>query len=319
MCQSFLSALIGLVLVACSSTPSTDDAGVDGGTTPGDPNVQVGAFTVRVPGESAGTGNVSVVGKVYDGPTPQLLIWQASSESGTCKLLKPRVPFCAASCGGSAACVENDTCQNYPAAKSVGVVKVTGIRTNLGASEFSMSPVASGYQPPAGVSLPSDAVSEGNAIRISAAGDAYAPFTLEAKGIASLSLNNSSIPVAENQAVSLTWPAAQASTGSRVKVRLDISHHGGSKGKIECDAPDTGSFEIPAGMVTELLALGVAGFPTIIVTRQTVASATIVPGRVDLIIASEVERAVSIAGLESCTSDADCTPPKKCQADLTCK
>lgn len=317
MRQPSVLALAASVLIACSSDLSTNDAGVYEGTTPGDPNVRVGAFSVRVPGDSA--DNTSVLGKVYDGPTPQALIWETSSELGGCKLLTPRVPLCSASCGGSAACVENDTCQDYPVAKSVGVVTVTGIRIDSGGSEFSMSPIANNYQPPAVISLRSNAVREGDTIRFSAAGGAYPPFRLEAKGVASLSLSNTSIPVAENQAVSLTWPAALASTGSRIKVSLDISHHGGTKGKIECDAPDTGALEIPARMVTELLTLGVAGFPTIIVTRQTTGSATIVPGRVDLIIASEVERAVSIAGLESCTGDAECTPPKKCQADLTCK
>ncbi len=312
-----LSAVATTIFIACSSAQSSHDAGVDAGTISGDPNVQVGAFVVRVPSET-GSPNVAVVGKVYDGPTPQLLVWETSSESGACKLLKPRVPFCSTACGGSAACIENETCQNYPAAKSVGVVTVTGIETNSGA-EFSMSPVANTYQPPADISLPSNAVSEGDTIRFSAAGGAYAPFTLEAKGIAPLSLTNPSIPVAENQAVSLSWPSAQASTGSRVKVKLDISHHGGSKGKIECDAPDTGALEIPAPLVTQLLALGVAGFPTIISTRQTVGSATIAAGRVDLIVSSEVERAVSIAGLESCSSDAECTLPKKCQPDLTCQ
>lgn len=310
-----LGLFAGGLLAACSPLPSANDGGPDGGSTPGDPNVQVGAFTVRVPGAGATPATVTVAGKVYDAPTPALIIWELASESGGCKLLEPRVPFCSTSCGGSAVCVEDDTCQKYPVAKSVGTVTVSGV----GGAEFSMSPVANTYQPPAGTTLSATAVTEGSTVRFTTAGGTYVPFTLEAKGIASLSLNAGSIPVAANQPVTLRWPAAQASADSRIAVKLDISHHGGTKGKIECTADDTGSLEIPAAMVTELLALGVAGFPTIIVTRQTIGSAVIAPGRVDLIIASEIEIAVTIAGLESCTSDAQCSGSKKCQADLTCQ
>jgi hypothetical protein len=311
-----LNLLAALAIAACSSNMPAENGAGDGGTTSPNAGVQVGAFTVRVP--ASGTVEpVSVVGKVFDGETPQLVVWETASESGACKLLKPRVPFCAASCGGSAACVENNTCRNYPAAQDVGVVTATGIRTSSGASEFSMSPVANTYQAP--VSLPTDAVREGDTIRFSAAGGAYPPFTLQAKGVGPLSLENASIPLVENQVVRLVWPAAPASIGSSIKVVLDISHHAGTKGKIECDAADIGLLEIPAGLVSQLLALGVAGFPTVVVTRQTVGSATIAPGRVDLTIASAIERAVTIPGLESCTGDAECTPPKRCQTDLTCK
>jgi hypothetical protein len=315
------NVLAALAIAACSSSMPTEN-GTDAGGATSNPGtsptagVQVGAFTVRVP-PSGAVEPVSVVGKVFDGQTPQLIVWETASESGACKLLKPRVPFCATSCGGSAACVENNTCRNYPTAQSVGVVTATGIRTSTGASEFSMSPVANTYQP--SVSLPADAVREGDTIRFSAAGGAYSPFALQAKGVSPLSLENTTIPLLENQVVRLAWPAAPASVGSSIKVTLDISHHAGTKGKIECDAADVGVLEIPSGLVSQLLALGVAGFPTIIVSRQTVGSATIAPGRVDLTISSELERSVTIPGLESCTADAQCTPPKRCQTDLTCK
>lgn len=54
------------------------------------------------------------------------------------------------------------------------------------------------------------------------------------------------------------------------------------RGKIDCDVKDTGSFDIPAAMVDK-------------------------------------QREIQNDGLVSCTEDGDCSPPKKCQADLSCK
>ena len=88
---------------------------------------------------------------------------------------------------------------------------------------------------------------------------------------------------------------------------------------IECDADDTGSLEIAAPLVTELINLGVAGFPTIIVTRKSVGSTTIAQGRVDLIVSSDVEHEVQVSGVTSCTDDMDCPSGQTCQSDLTCK
>lgn len=76
---------------------------------------------------------------------------------------------------------------------------------------------------------------------------------------------------------------------------------------------------IEAAILTELVNLGVAGFPAIAVTRKAVGSTTISPGRVELVVSSEVERAVEIPGLTSCTDDMQCPNGQTCQSDLTCK
>ena len=121
------------------------------------------------------------------------------------------------------------------------------------------------------------------------------------------------------QPLQLTWtPAGQPALG-RIELKLDISHHGGARGKIECDVPDTGSLEIPASQVSGLLALGVAGYPTIVVTRASTATAAVSAGVISLRILSPVERAVDIEGLSSCTKDAECPTGQTCQTDLTCK
>ncbi|MBX3264782.1 MAG: hypothetical protein KIS78_23045 [Labilithrix sp.] len=259
------------------------------------------------------------MGKVFDGPALSEVIWEEARAAGACKLLTPRVPFCSSACGSSAACVEDDVCAAYPAARSAGAVTVDGLRLEDGATTFVMSPVVNGYQPAAGVKLASPAFDEGDAIAIAAAGDYFEPFAIEAKGVAPLTLSSDVVSLEAEQPAKLAWTPPASPGLSTIEVKLDISHHGGTKGKIECAAEDSGALEISAELVTDLLALGVAGFPSVVVTRRAVGSTTIAEGRVDLVVSSSVERPVVVAGLTSCTDDTQCSDGQTCQADLTCK
>ncbi|WP_437588656.1 hypothetical protein [Sorangium sp. So ce1000] len=314
-----------------ASSGGSESSGSTGGSSgsgepTGDPTKLVGAFQVRslpaapsAGGEPEASGSTSLVGKIYDGPTPSQLVWELKAEEGGCQLLTPRVPFCNEPCGGSAVCVEDDTCQPYPAAHSAGEVTVTGLNLTSGAASLVMSPTANNYQPPAGVKLAYPPADEGQVVRLEARGDYFSAFTVEAKGVSPLELLNETIALESGQPVQLEWtPPGQAGI-SRLHVKLDISHHGGTKGMIDCNVEDTGSLALPASLVKQLLDLGVAGFPTIIVTRESVGSTTIPPGRVDLIISSQIEQAVEIAGLTSCNDDSQCPDGQTCQSDLTCQ
>jgi hypothetical protein len=278
-----------------------------------------GTFVVNLVAPVLGAGGretavayTSVFGKVYDAPPVSAVIWTVVDEAGGCRLSTPRVPFCATSCGGSAACVADGRCAAYPRALDLGRIHVAG----LGAGAFDMDQVAGNYQPGAGVALPYPPSREGDPVTISAAGGALGAWSGESRGITPLVFDET--PMLSEQPLRLSWtPPGQAGL-TRMEVKLDISHHGGSKGKIECDVPDTGSLEIAGTQTSRLLALGVAGFPTIVLSR--VASAAVaVPGEVSLRIVSSVERAVEIAGLESCTTGSQCPAGKTCQSDLTCK
>lgn len=329
-----LAAASPLAVVSCSSPSETDGSSSSSSSSSsggnqqdaGDPNVLAGTFQVRlvapVPpadGNPGTPGLTAVLGKIYDGPSPASLIWEEDSKEGACRLLTPRVPFCNTPCGGSAVCVEDDTCQPYPTAHSAGTVTAKGIQTAAGASEFTMKPVANNYQPPADITLKYPGFAEGDIVRMEAAGEFYSAFAVESKGIAQLEVLNSTITLEPNKAVMLTWTAPGKAGISTIHVKVDVSHHGGSKGLIECDTEDTGSLELPAALVTKLLNLGIAGFPTVLITRQSVGSITIAPGRVDLVVSSDIEKAVDIPGLVSCTGTMDCPMGQTCQPDLSCK
>lgn len=300
----------------------TPDALAPDAAPPGDPNVLVGAFQVLMTAAAeatdvspAVTAQTSFVGRVQDGPTPELVQWTQTAAEGPCRLLIPSVPFCGTPCGGSAACVADDVCQPYPTSQDVGTLTVTGIGTGAGEATFTVEAVASNYQR---TGLPFPAFAEGDALRVETSGGAYAPFSLDAHGIAPLALTNAPMRLVTGEPATLTWTAAADPAQSVVLVRLDISHHGGSNGKIECEAPDSGSLTLPGALVDALLALGSAGFPTVITTRRASGSAVIAPGRVDLWVLSSVEQAVEIPGVVSCTADEDCPDGQTCQPDLTC-
>jgi len=99
-------------------------------------------------------------------------------------------------------------------------------------------------------------------------------------------------------------------------VKLDVSHHGGSKGEIDCDVADTGELEVAASLVTELLGLGLAGFPTINLNRVAEGADAANPN-VTLVLSSDVTRAVD-TGVVSCLDDNACAKGETCQKNGIC-
>ncbi len=312
-----------LLLAACGSGPDPVDAqGIDapiGAVTP-----LLGTFQVSlVPAITTGTTTTppysALLGKIYNGVQPEPIIWDPAGTASGCTLVTPRVPFCATPCGGAAVCVADNTCKPYAAAQTLGSVTATGLATQSGAASFTMDPIANAYQPPAGVQLAYPAFVEGEKFELVTSGSAFAEsFTVGTRGVAALNLTNATLALQPSAPLALTWTAPSAA-GSKIHVKLDISHHGGSKGKLECDLPDSGSAALDGGLITQLLDLGAAGYPTIIVTRSMTGSAAVATGRIDLIAASTIEKPVSVPGITSCTDTAECPNGQTCQPDLTCR
>lgn len=322
---------------AGTGSAGTTGAAGNGGTTgaAGNGNAIVGAFPVSLV-EAMGTvaAHTLASGAVKDGPTPDLVNFVAGPKDGDCALEMPEVPFCSTPCGGSAACVADDTCQANPTIKDVGTVTVAGLEGNpaLPLTRLTSSGKFAGYGNPvcpdsqnpdlSNVACPGAAFPpfvEGADVSISATGKDYAAFSIHAKAIAPLVLGAGTITLQKNQPLTLTWTAAGAGASSKIHVKIDVSHHGGTKGQIVCETADTGSLTISAALVTQLINLGVSGYPAIVVTRSSTGEATIAPGRVQLVVFQDIERYVEIPGLLSCTEDKDCPTGKTCQDDLQCK
>ena len=293
----------------------TDAGAVSHDAAVGDPNVRVGEFSLQLI-EASGDNEAftSLLGRVADGPVPEMLVWEKKSEANGCTLLTPRVPFCEQGCG-AAVCTADDTCRPNPKAHNAGKVTVRGVRTTTGATEFSVEPINNSYQA-VGVSLPYPAFDEGDPIELAAEGGEVGAFTLKGRGIAPLELTGrkEGYPLERGKGIDLAWKPAASGGNTRVQVKLDISHHGGTRGKIECDVADSGALTIPASLTDALTDLGTAGFPTIVVTRSAVTSTTTRLGRVDLRVYMYVESDVHIPGLISCDGNADCPMGQTCEA-----
>ncbi len=319
-----IPVLFASLLLSCSSDSASTTT-----DTPGAPDVPdvvesepsgaaVGAFQVKLVPPGNSPGYTAVFGQVHDGPTPSPVAWEESAAEGACRLWEPRIPVCLEPCGGVAACVDDGVCQPYPAAADAGTVQVQGLMTDSGHSTFEMSPIVGTYQP-TGLTLAYPAFSEGDEIVFTAAGADTPAFELRSVGIAPLELSNETFPLESGEPLVLQWTPPGQSADTRIRVHLDISHHGGTKGKVECEWDDTGSLELPAALLDQLLALGVSGFPTIVISREAVGSTSIPMGRVDLLIVSSLERAVEIEGLLSCNEDEDCPDGQSCTDDRRCE
>jgi hypothetical protein len=284
------------------------------------PDVDLGGFTVTLvagvpegPLGPATPAHTTFFGKVFGAAVPETMNWTVADGSGGCNLLVPEVPYCSFACASDQACARNGTCMSYPTAQDIGEVRVMG----LGAEQLIQAGPGNNYQLDAAASLEYPPFAERDTVTVEATGGALGALVLRAAAIAPLVLGETSYAIAAGSPLTLTWTAGGVAA-ARIKVHLDISHHGGTKGTLECDVADTGSLTIAATLVTKLVALGVAGFPSIAVTRISSGEASTQLGRVTLIITSPVDRSVTVFGVKSCTANSDCTLPQICRVNLTC-
>jgi hypothetical protein len=291
--------------------------GSGGSSIPSDPNAVVGEFSVRLVAASAEapTPYTAVSGRIDDGPQPSLILWTVVAKEAGCELRTPEAPLCTQGCSGGAVCVARDVCGNYPNVKSVGKIDM-----KIGTHDVPLEAIGGVYQAPGSVLLPSPPCPEGEAVSMKTAGGDYPSFTVASKGIIPLELKGPTpVPFSGDEPLKLEWAPGKADN-ARIEVRVDISHHGGLKGLISCDVPDTGKLDIPATMTKKLIDLGVAGFPTIYVTRVALGETKLNHGRVLLRVESSVERPLKIPNVDSCQypDNSKCPPGKTCQKDYKC-
>ncbi len=314
---SSVGILILLVCICACDGNSSDgvdplDAGDLSGASTGD-DPAYGTFLLSLVAPLVETpGFTSVLGKAYDGPYPQGVIWEDQTGAGLCRLYVPRVPFCNPPCtAGTEVCVEDNLCDTYPTPIGVGTVQVDGMT-----SAFSMDPVNATYQI-TGVTLPYPPFTEGDELTFTASGNSsVAAFTMTAKGIAPLTVLNEEIPV-DSSPLTLSWVPPDNPALSTVSVMFDVSYHGGTKGKVECECPDTGSVVVPGELLDQLIELGTSGFPKVEITRKLF-GVTDPPIPVTLTVQAKLTKFLSIPNVISCMGDSDCPEGMTCGNDFKC-
>ena len=253
-------------------------------------------------------------GAVSDSVAPNAIPELIASE-GACKLVGPRDLSCDPVCAATQACAGNDVCVPKPQKVSVGTVSVTGL---LAPIEVDANGITLDYS--LTIPDPYPGFDAGAAITLSAAGGELEAFTMNAMGVAPMVTSLSAVEVQTGSAASLSWDASAADPSkSGVHIKLSVNTHGATPGSIECAVPDTGSFDVPAGLVTQLVGMGLSGFPRVVLGRRTTDTANIAGGCVDFSVSSEVTLDLQVDGLISCTSNTDCPAEQPiCSPQLAC-
>jgi hypothetical protein len=265
----------------------------------------------------------SIVGRVYDAAAPSKLQWLLQAEEGECQLLKPRAPFCDPACTGGAVCEDDDTCTSVPKALDLGAVTLTGLNDDSGDHPLELTALAPSntYQPRGSSPFVYPPFDEGGVVTLSAEGGAYEPFELSAPAIAPLELSVASpLPFDPEGTTTVRWEPPAEGDGSHIIVRVDISHHGGQKGELLCETADDGELELPAALVQGLVDLGVAGYPTLEVVRESKSTLPQAPG-IALAIGSSITLELEIPGITSCSEPGQqdvCDEGELCQANKLC-
>jgi hypothetical protein len=255
------------------------------------------------------TSSIADVGGVMrDGPVAELVVWDKKKTEGDCSLYIPRTPFCEA-CPTGQVCVDTNVCRAQPTGQSVGNVTLTGL--NSATKPLPLTFVAGNYSSAETLALPACTV--GDTIGLSATGDgAYPAFSIQAKCVAPLAMSNSSSVMLESgKAFTLTWTPGTVAD-ARITAEFDLSHHGGSKGQVRCEAADTGSLTVSGTLIKSLVDLGVTGFPWLTVVRVVTGTTPVGSGQAKLMVYSDEKFDLELPGLKSCNDSSECPSPQTC-------
>lgn len=262
------------------------------------------------------TGDRTIVdGSISDGIAPAG-VYREISSAGSCQLLGPRDLFCATPCASDATCAGEDTCVPKPMKQSAGTITITGLEAPVEVMANGITGIYSDT-----ILDPYPLFEAGASIELSASGDVFAPFKLYGWGVPPLVTPLSTVNVASGSAVPLSWETAGVNAEqSEIFISFSVNVHGATTGWIECTVPDTGSFEIPAALVSDLIDLGLSGFPRMTMTRRSADSTDLSTGDcVDFEVGSQVTIELTVDGLVSCNEDAECPEGQVCTPELACE
>lgn len=280
-----------------------------------------GAFIVLLTAENESTGNeahASFQGNVRTAEIVGSIEWEFVRDEGECELLVPAFPFCDPECDSGMVCVAGDMCVPEPEPVNIGEITVSGLLTQAGAAEFTVSPIGakSNYLPPASAAMEYPPAEDGAPVTLTGEING-SPLSIETSGISPMSVDTEAIPIGGEDDVVVTWEAPESGSQSEMELLVDISHHGGVKGKVVCTTADDGEHTIPASILNDLIDLGVAGFPTL-TYRRVARGVSEAPHEIEFRVEQHVQISVTIDGLVSCTVDEDCPENEVCQVDRSC-
>ncbi len=264
-----------------------------------------------------------MLGQALDGMTPESPVWTMIAEEGDCQLFEPSLPFCNPGCGADV-CIAGGVCAGYPRGLDLGAVTLRGVRTDQGGDRVVMKPVPPkySYQLPGSPHLEYPPFAPDDEVTLDVEGGAVPAFAISARGITPLELiGDGPIAFSADAAAEVRWEPAP-SEDSHIRIVVDLSHHGGRKGELRCESADTGALDIPASLGAQLLELGLAGNPTLEVSRVSSGAVAVAAGRVALTLSSPVKRALDIPGLISCMEpgmQSVCPDGQLCQPEHRCR
>jgi hypothetical protein len=268
---------------------------------------KVGGFEVTLAEKYTG-----VSGQVLDGVVPTQ-VPNLAQNAEECSLWVAKTLFCDPPCVPGETCGTEGSCIPYPESHSVGTVVIEGLKEPLSME----AKWGNHYTNPGTMAHPGYEVSA--ALHVEASGGDYEPFHLRGVGVEPLEVTTTSAEVAQGAGLAVAWIPGQEVAGVRIALELNINNHGSNSAWIECDVSDSGAYTVPSDLIGALFGLGVSGFPSLVITRQSVDSTTIEPGCVQFAVTTSQALAISVEGVISCTNDAACPKGQTCGVDLQCQ
>lgn len=269
---------------------------------------RVGSLSV-----SSVTDRTIIAGAVSSGTTPSSIPHVAAEAQG-CQLLTPRSLICD-ECASDEVCAGEDECVPKPSKVSAGTLIVDGLLTPVAVT-------------PNGITLdysktvldPFPAYEPGAEIDFRVEGDVIEAVDAKVWGVPNLTTSQTVVSVAPGEPAQLEWSTDQVDgEQSAVFISFSVNVHGAVTGWIECVVPDTGEFEIPSELVSQLIDLGLSGFPRVDIERRSSATAELANGCLDIYSASKLTLDIEVDGLASCTEDTDCEEGQACSEEMVCE
>jgi hypothetical protein len=257
-----------LLLAACKHGDSDSNADTDVTTDTSDPATvpltgacpmaaDQGGFVVQAGGDANG-----VKGSVADGVVPVTVLTEIGNEGG-CLLLRQENPRCEPACAAGEACGLDGVCVPYPRNQDLGTVTIGGL-----VAPVSMDPVFPGNTY-FNTSLADPPFSPGLLVTLHMPGGTYGPATLHGVGFQPIAAQDTQWLVAGRD-LEVSWsPPTGEVLRSEVGVEIHIDQHGASPASLHCTFADTGHATVPASLLSELVGVGVSGFPIGTLERRT--------------------------------------------------